>query len=107
MTLRINSRRRVSAVKLRSVQPWVLSLRIIEKYLDPVEEPLQNRLEFENRGHFAPGWNLARHNSSTTVTKTVTVTKKKANLKRLAFSYLIDSLDWCGGGDLNPYALRR
>jgi RNA polymerase sigma-70 factor (ECF subfamily) len=21
--------------------------------------------------------------------------------------YLIDSLDWCGGGDLNPYALRR
>jgi hypothetical protein len=54
MTLRINSRRRVSAVKLRSVQPWVLSLRIIEKYLDPVEEPLQNCLEFENRGHFAP-----------------------------------------------------
>jgi len=66
MTLRINSRRRVSAVKLRSVQPWVLSLRIIEKYLDPVEEPLQNRLEFENRGHFAPGWNLARHNGSQT-----------------------------------------
>jgi hypothetical protein len=63
MILRINSRRRVSAVKLRSVQPWVLSLRIIEKYLDPVEEPLQNRLEFENRGHFAPGWNLARHRS--------------------------------------------
>jgi len=28
----------VPAVKLRSVQPWVLSLRIIEKYLDPVEE---------------------------------------------------------------------
>ena len=27
----------------------------------PVEEPLQNCLEFENRGQFAPGWNLARH----------------------------------------------
>jgi hypothetical protein len=40
----------------------VLSLRMMEKYFDPVEEPLQNCLEFENRGHFAPGWNLARHN---------------------------------------------
>jgi hypothetical protein len=27
---------------------------MIEKYLDPVEDPLQNCLEFENRGHFAP-----------------------------------------------------
>jgi hypothetical protein len=41
------------------------------------------------------------------VTKMVTVAKKKANRFGLAFSYLIDSLDWCGGGDLNPYALRR
>jgi hypothetical protein len=41
------------------------------------------------------------------VTKMVTVTKEKASRFWLAFSYLIDSLDWCGGGDLNPYALRR
>jgi hypothetical protein len=41
------------------------------------------------------------------VTKMVTVAKKKASRGGLAFLYLIDSLDWCGGGDLNPYALRR
>jgi hypothetical protein len=40
-------------------------------------------------------------------TKMVTVTKKKASLRELTFLHLIDSLDWCGGGDLNPYALRR
>jgi AraC-like DNA-binding protein len=34
---------------------------MMEKYSTPVEEPLQTCLEFENRGHFAPGWNLARH----------------------------------------------
>jgi hypothetical protein len=34
----------------------------MEKYFDPSRRTLQNRLEFENRGHFAPGWNLARHN---------------------------------------------
>jgi hypothetical protein len=39
--------------------------------------------------------------------KTATVTKKKANRFGLTFSYFIDLLDWCGGGDLNPYALRR
>src|SRR6202030_1325055 len=31
----------------------VPSLPMMEKYFDPVEEPLQNCLEFENRGHFA------------------------------------------------------
>jgi hypothetical protein len=38
---------------------------------------------------------------------TNTVTMKKANRFGLTLSYLLDSLDWCGGGDLNPYALRR
>jgi hypothetical protein len=33
--------------------------------------------------------------------------KKKASRFGLAFSYFGDSKDWCGGGDLNPYALRR
>ena len=37
----------------------------------------------------------------------VTVAKKKASRLGLAFSQVIDYLDWCGGGDLNPYALRR
>jgi hypothetical protein len=41
------------------------------------------------------------------VTIMVTVAKKKASHRGLTFSHLIDSLDWCGGGDLNPYALRR
>ena len=40
------------------------------------------------------------------VTTMVTVAEKKASRFGLTFSYLID-LDWCGGGDLNPYALRR
>ena len=33
--------------------------------------------------------------------------KNKASRRWLTFSYLIDFMDWCGGGDLNPYALRR
>ena len=48
-----------------------------------------------------------RMNFSGTVTKTVTVTKKKSNPNELDFLEVLDSLDWCGGGDLNPYALRR
>jgi hypothetical protein len=44
---------------------------------------------------------------SAMVTKMVTVAEKKTSRGGLVFSYLIDSLDWCGGGDLNPYALRR
>jgi len=33
--------------------------------------------------------------------------EKKASRLGLAFSQVPDSKDWCGGGDLNPYALRR
>jgi hypothetical protein len=39
------------------------SYLIFDSAATPVEEPLQNCLEFENRRHFAPGWNLARHGS--------------------------------------------
>ena len=39
--------------------------------------------------------------------KRVIVAKSKASRFGLAFSYPIDFKDWCGGGDLNPYALRR
>jgi hypothetical protein len=41
------------------------------------------------------------------VTIMVTVAKKKASRFGLAFSYIVGSKVWCGGGDLNPYALRR
>jgi hypothetical protein len=33
--------------------------------------------------------------------------KKKVSRFGLTFSYLLILKDWCGGGDLNPYALRR
>jgi hypothetical protein len=39
--------------------------------------------------------------------KTVTATENEGSRLGLPFSYLIDYKDWCGGGDLNPYALRR
>ena len=35
--------------------------RVMENISTLVEEPLQNCPAFENRGHFAPEWNLARH----------------------------------------------
>ena len=34
--------------------------------------------------------------------------KKKGHLQTMAPSFLeSEVVDWCGGGDLNPYALRR
>ena len=45
--------------------------------------------------------------SSPAMAKRVIVAKSKASRFGLAFSYPIDFKDWCGGGDLNPYALRR
>jgi hypothetical protein len=35
------------------------------------------------------------------------VTEKKANRFGLAVRISLSLMDWCGGGDLNPYALRR
>jgi hypothetical protein len=39
--------------------------------------------------------------------KAIIATKKKASHFRLGLLLSRLFLDWCGGGDLNPYALRR